>query len=63
MDGNLPSLGGSHTNSRMVTNQPKDGHQNKEVEFGTYTFLTKLTPLDNCPGWSPSILRMVAHQP
>ena len=28
-----------------------------------YTLVTKITPGDNCHGWSPSILRMVAHQP
>ena len=33
------------------------------MEFGTYTLLTKLTPGDNCHGWSPTILRMVTHQP
>ena len=51
----------------MVTNQPKDGHPKKrrkcttDMEFGTYTLLTKLTPGDNCHGWSPTILRMVTY--
>ena len=31
--GHLPSLGGSPTNPRMVTNQPKDGNTNKEVYY------------------------------
>ena len=67
--GHLPSLGGSPTNPRKVTNQPKDGHPKKrrkcttDMEFGTCTLLTKLTPCDNCHGWSPSILMMVTHQP
>ena len=33
------------------------------MEFGTYTLLTKLTRVDNCHEWSPTILRMVVHQP
>ena len=33
-----------------------------DLEFGTYTFLTKLIPGDNCYGWSPTILMMAAHQ-
>ena len=45
----------------MVNHQTKDGHPT-DFEFGTYTFLTKLTPGDNCHGWSPTIPRMVTHQ-
>ena len=33
------------------------------MEFGTYTLLTKLTRVENCHEWSPTILRMVVHQP
>ena len=51
MDGHLPSLGGSPTNPRMVSHQPKDGQPptqgwsptrrkcTKDLEFGTYTLL------------------------
>ena len=55
--GHLPSLGGSPTNQRMVTNQPKDGHPKKGsvLEFGTYTLLIKLIPGDNCHELSPTI--------
>ena len=53
MDGHLPSLGWSPTIRTCTT----------DLEFGTYTFLTKLTPGDNCHGWSTTILRMVVHQP
>ena len=64
-----PPQGRSTTNLRMVTNQPKDGHPKKrrkcttDMEFGTYTLLTKLTPGDNCHWWSPTILRRVTCQP
>ena len=64
-----PPQGRSPTNLRMVTNQTKDGHPNKRrkcttgMEFGTYTSLTKLTPRDNCHGWSPTILIMVTYHP
>ena len=33
------------------------------MELGTYTLLTKLILGDNCHGWSPTIHRMVPHQP
>ena len=33
-----------------------------DLEFGNYTILTKLTPSDNCHGWSPTIPRTVTHQ-
>ena len=33
------------------------------LEFGTLTQLTKLRPGDNCQELSPTILRMVTHQP
>ena len=112
-EGHPPTQGGSPTNPRMVTNQPKDGHPNKDLyyrhtvwhlhithrtnsrwqlpwmvaqqpkdghpptlvwshtrrmctkdlEFGPHTFLTKLTPSDNCHRWSPIIVRRVTHHP
>ena len=50
----------SPTNPRMVTHQ-------KEVYYRLgmciYTFLSKLTLVDNCHGWSPTIHRMVPHRP
>ena len=73
--GHIPSPGGSPTNPRMVTHHPKDGHPpnqrwsptwrkcTTDMEFGTYTLLTKLTHVDNCHEWSPTMLRMVVHQP
>ena len=74
--GHLPSLGGSPTNPGKVTNQPKDGHQppkdghpkkrrkcTTDMEFGSYTLLTKLAPGDNCHASSPTILRMVTYHP
>ena len=60
---------------RMVTHQPKDGHPPTlgwsptrrkctiDLEFGTYTLLTKLTPGDSCHGWSPAIPQRVTQQP
>ena len=33
------------------------------LEFGTLTRLTKLRPGDKCQELSPTILRMVTHQP
>ena len=59
----------SPTILKMVTNQLKDGHPKKrrkcttDMEFSTYELLTKLTPGDNCHGWSPAILRMVTYHP
>ena len=59
----------------MVTNQPKNGHPltlgwsptrrkcTTGVEFGTYTLLSKLTPGDNCHGWSSTIPWRVTRQP
>ena len=59
----------------MIAHQPKDGHPpiltwspsrkkcTTDMEFGTYTLLTKLIPGDNCHGWSPTILRMVTYHP
>ena len=32
------------------------------MEFGNYTLLTKLTPGDNCHGWSLTIPWRVTHQ-
>ena len=74
--GHLPSLGGSPTNPGKVTNQPKDGHQppkdghpkkrrkcTTDMDFGSYTLLTKLAPGDNCHASSPTILRMVTYHP
>ena len=49
----------SPTNLRMVTQRRKC----TDMEFGTYTLLTKLTLGDNCHGKSPSIHRMVIHKP
>ena len=75
MDGHLPSLGWSPTILGMVTHQPKNGHPltlgwsptrrkcTTDLEFGTYTLLSKLTPGDNCHGWSPTIPRRVTRQP
>ena len=60
---------------KLVTYHPLDGHPltlgwsptrrkcTTDLEFGTYTLLSKLTPGDNCQGWSPTIPRMVTHQP
>ena len=57
----------------MVTYHPSEGHLPtqgwsptrrecpKDLEFGTYTLLTKLTLGDNYNGWSPTINRMVPH--
>ena len=62
MDGHPPSLGGSPA-------KPKDGHPKKrrkcttDMEFGSYTLLTKLAPGDNCHASSPTILRMVTYHP
>ena len=53
LEGHPPTLGWSPTNLRMCIT---------DMEFDTYTLLTQLTPGDNCHGWWPSILRMVAHQ-
>ena len=50
----------SPINLRMVTQRRKC---TTDLEFGTYTLLTKLTPGENCYGWLPTILRMVTHQP
>ena len=59
----------------MVTHQSKNGHPltlgwsptrrkcTTDLEFGTYTLLSKLTPGDNCHGWSPTIPRRVTRQP
>ena len=75
MDGHLPSLGWLPTILGMVTHQPKNGHPltfgwsstrrkcSTDLEFGTYTLLSKLTPGDNCHGWSPTIPRRVTRQP
>ena len=52
---------------RKSSRPTKDDHPKKrrkcttDIEFGTYTLLTKLTPGDNCHGWLPTILEMVAH--
>ena len=46
-----PTKGWSPTKRKCTT----------DMEFGTYTLLTKLTPGDNCHGWSPTISRMVTH--
>ena len=47
----------SPTNLRMVTHQ-------KEVSYRlTQTSLTRLGPSDNCQEWSPTIPRIVTHQP
>ena len=62
--------GWSPTNLRMVTYNRKC---TTDLEFDTYTLLTKLTPGDNYHRWSPTItpptqgwsftnLRMVTHQ-
>ena len=72
---NCPNIEGSPTNPRIFTNQSEDGHQptnvrmvtqrrkcTTDLEFGTYTLLTKLTPGDKCHGWSATILNMVSHQ-
>ena len=73
--GHIPSLGGSPTNPRMVTHQHKDGHPpnqrwsptwrkcTTDMEFGTYTLLTKIRLGENYHGWSPTNPRMVTHQP
>ena len=65
--------GWSHTIPRGVTHQPEDGHSpnqrwsptwrkcTTDMKFGTYTLLTKLTHVDNCHEWSPTILRMVVR--
>ena len=53
MDGHLPSLGWSNTRRNC----------SKDLEFGTYTLLTKLAPGDlPSLGWSPINLRMVTNQ-
>ena len=73
--------GWSHTIPRIDIHQPKDGHPpikgwsptrrkcTRDMELGTYSLITKLTPGDNCHKWSPIILEwsstipwMVTHQ-
>ena len=51
----------------MVTHQPKDGHPPEKSALQTWNLvlrlkLTKLTPGDNCHGWSPTNPMMVTHQ-
>ena len=53
LGGRPQTLGWSPTRRKCTSN----------LEFGNYTLLTKLTPGDNCHEWSPTILRMVTHQP
>ena len=59
----------------MVNYHPMAGHPptqgwsptkrncSRDMELGTYTLLTKLAPGDNCYGGSPTIPRIVIHQP
>ena len=60
MNGHLPFLGWKHTNPWMVTHQ-KDIHY--RLRIGILTLITKLTSVDNCHGGSPTIHRIVNHQP
>ena len=48
-EGHPPTLGWSPTRRKCTSN----------MEFGTYTLLSKLTLGDNCHRWSPTIHRMV----
>ena len=48
--------------------QPKDGHPSEGSVLETWNLaprlkLKKITPGDNCHGWSPTMPRMVTHQP
>ena len=58
--GSPATHGWSPTNLRMVT---QIMNCITDIKFGTSTLLTKLTPGDNCHGWSPTILSMDGHQP
>ena len=69
MDGDIPSLRGSPTNPRMVTNQPKDGPLNKEVYYRLGIWHLHITPNEtdmdghlSSLAWSPTNPRMVTHQ-
>ena len=42
---------------------PTKRNCSRDMELGTYTLLTKLAPGDNCYGQSPTIPRIVTHQP
>ena len=53
LDGHPPTLGWSPTRRKCTT----------DMEFGNYTLLTKLTPGDNCHGWSPTIPVRVTRRP
>ena len=59
MDGHLPFLGWSSINPGMVTHQKDVNYRLRLYHFE----LTKLIPSNNCHGWSPTIPRMVDHQP
>ena len=53
LEGHPPTHGWSPTKRKCTT----------DLEFGTFTLLTKLTLGDNCHGWSPSIHRMITYLP
>ena len=50
----------------MVTHKPKDGHPPEENILETWNLTLKLNPQNKdqvTTGWSPTITRMVTHQP
>ena len=51
LDGHPPTKGWSPARRKYTT----------DSEFGTYLYLTKLRPGDNCHGRSPTTPRMVTH--
>ena len=53
LDGHPVTQGWSHTRRTSTT----------DSEFVTLTELTKLIPSDSSHGWSPTIPRMVDHEP
>ena len=68
MDGHLTFLGGHPPTQGWSPTRRKC--KTRDLEFGTYTSLTKLTTGDNYHGWSPNIPilapthpRKVTHKP
>ena len=69
--GHLSSTGGSPTNPKMFTNQPKDGYLNKEVYYRfeiwhlhiTHKVTTAMDGYLLTLGWSFTNPRMVTNQP
>ena len=47
----------------MSPSRPKYTTITTDMEFGTLNELIKLIPGEKCHGWSPTIPRLVTHQP